>query len=392
MKTLAVLFACALPLSLMAPPDVKLEDSGDRRVQKDAMHFKPVDAAVWSKLSGDKVDPATFKDKVVLIVSWSSWYKTSHGALKTAQTLSDKFGKDGLVVIGIHHEKGFDNAAKVMTDQGAKFLTAHDADGSFRKAMVIDQDPDFFIIDRAGNMRYADVDTGSVEAAVEFLVSETPTDAAEFPKKLKDDAAKKEADSRKTKEAGVQPGKVLNVPFELPEASAFDNAKWPDHNTQELAAMNVQGQALPASLGNEKFLTEKPNWEGRVLVLDFWATWCGPCRRAMPMLDKLQQDNTADLVVLGISDEPENTVRKFLSSKAHGYSNSTDTGRTVNNALQIRGIPHVVVMSTDGTVRWQGNPLDPKFKKVVEDVIKVDPGVKARQAAEAEFLKKQKKI
>lgn len=101
----------------------------------------------------------------------------------------------------------------------------------------------------------------------------------------------------------------------------------------------------------------------------------------MPKLDSLQSKHKDDLVVVGISDESESKVSGFLKKNPHQYAQAVDQTRTVSNALQIQGIPHVVVLSSDGTIRWQGNPLDPKFPKVVADVIEADPGVAARKAA-----------
>lgn len=54
-----------------------------------------------------------------------------------------------------------------------------------------------------------------------------------------------------------------------------------------------------------------------------------------------------------------------------------DGQQHVNNALGVKGIPHVVVLSTDGTIRWQGNPHDPAFKRAVSMTVAADPVVQA---------------
>jgi hypothetical protein len=50
--------------------------------------------------------------------------------------------------------------------------------------------------------------------------------------------------------------------------------------------------------------------------------------------------------------------------------------------MQVNALPTVFVISTDGIVRWQGSPLSPEFRRVVDKVLEVDPGVKARRDAE----------
>jgi cytochrome c biogenesis protein CcmG, thiol:disulfide interchange protein DsbE len=179
------------------------------------------------------------------------------------------------------------------------------------------------------------------------------------------------------------------VNFPLPDPSAYKDAKWPEKNQAQLSASDVQGSALPKPLGNETWLTKQVKTDGRVIVLDFWATWCGPCIKAMPKMDDLYKENKKDLVVIGISDETRQQVEGFMKDHPHSYPMTIDEGRTVFSALDIKGIPHVVVISTDGIVRWQGNPHQPEFTSVVRKCIEADPGVAARRKAEIEYLKRK---
>src|SRR5438876_349622 len=55
----------------------------------------------------------------------------------------------------------------------------------------------------------------------------------------------------------------------------------------------------------EKWLTKEPNRKGKFILLDFWATWCGPCRKAIPELNRIHKNFGDKLVVIGLSDEKE---------------------------------------------------------------------------------------
>jgi thiol-disulfide isomerase/thioredoxin len=385
--------AVALALGMGVRPDdnIQREGSGQRRAALDKMELK-ASPNIWADLTdwtnGSPVTAESTKGKVVVLATWSSFYKTSHSALTELQKIADRYGKD-VVVVGVHHEKGWDGAKAVADSLNIKFAYAHDAQGKVRDTLQVDQDPDFYIIDRAGNMRYTDVVTGSVDRAVAALVHETAEEAAAVPTRLAEAAAKaaREATMTKAIAGDVRPGEVLNVNFPLPDPSAYKDAKWPEKNSGQLSATDVQGSTLPKPLGNETWITKQLKTDGRVVVLDFWATWCGPCKRAMPMIDEMYKENKKDLVVIGISDEGRSTVENFLKDHPHAYGMTVDENRTLASALQVTGIPHVVVMSTDGIVRWQGNPLQPEFKSVVMKCIEADPGVAARRKAEVEYLK-----
>jgi thiol-disulfide isomerase/thioredoxin len=392
-----VLLVAAMSLALgvgmgIRPDDtVQREGSGERRTALDKLELKSApniwaDLTDWSNGSG--VTAESTHGKVVVIGTWASYNKTSHDALSRLQKLADKFPKD-VVVVGVHNEKGWESAKSIADGLKVTIPYAHDASGKVRTALQVDADPDYYLIDRAGNLRYADVVTSSVDVAVGALVAESAAEAAAVPTQRADAASKaaREASKSKTITDDIRPGQVIDVNFPLPDPSLYKEAKWPDKNTGDLAATDVQGSALPKPLGNETWLSKKVSTNGRVVVLDFWATWCGPCKRAMPKLDALHKEHKADLVILGISDENRSTVENFLRDHQHPYSMAIDESRTVMGALQIQGIPHVVIMSTDGIVRWQGNPLDPKFVGVVKKVIELDPGVANRRKAESEYMK-----
>lgn len=176
---------------------------------------------------------------------------------------------------------------------------------------------------------------------------------------------------------------MSDVKEDLPmiDASLYANADWPTHNSGEgLYAKDFQGKQLQVALGNETWISEKANVEGKVLVLDFWATWCPPCVAAMPILDKMQKAESQNLAIMSIGGqrEDEATVRSYLSDHEESIHALFDADQSVFKPFQSEGIPLVVVISTDGVVRWIGNPHDPAFQPAVKKVIAVDPMIQAK--------------
>jgi peroxiredoxin len=90
---------------------------------------------------------------------------------------------------------------------------------------------------------------------------------------------------------------------------------------------------------------------GKVVLVNFWATWCPPCRKEMPDMETLyQRFGPRGLVILGISDEETGTVQKFLAEKKYTYPILLDPGRKVNGLFHVEGIPKSFLYGRDGAL------------------------------------------
>ena len=100
--------------------------------------------------------------------------------------------------------------------------------------------------------------------------------------------------------------------------------------------------------------------KGRVVLLDFWATWCVPCRRSMPALQALHTRFRArGLTVLGVSidEKADAKVRKFVQERAFTYPISIDAGANPAwQAYRVKAIPAAYLIDRDGKVvaQWTG--------------------------------------
>jgi peroxiredoxin len=101
---------------------------------------------------------------------------------------------------------------------------------------------------------------------------------------------------------------------------------------------------------------------GKVVLVNFWATWCPPCRKEMPDLETLyKQFKDQGLVILAISDEDADKVRPFVAEQKVTYPILLDPGRKVNELFQIEGIPKTFVYDRAGKLVAQS--IDMRTRK-----------------------------
>jgi len=91
---------------------------------------------------------------------------------------------------------------------------------------------------------------------------------------------------------------------------------------------------------------------GKVVVLNFWATWCGPCKEEMPALDRLSRRfDPRDVAILTITTEHERTsIQQFMKQLDSALPVLFDEQRDVSLAFMVRGLPTTVLVAKNGTI------------------------------------------
>jgi len=90
---------------------------------------------------------------------------------------------------------------------------------------------------------------------------------------------------------------------------------------------------------------------GRTLVLAFWATWCGPCREEMPLLEKLRDEmGSRGVEVWGVTDEEPDVARSWLGERKRTLATLVDADRVLFRHYGIESIPVLVIVRGDGEV------------------------------------------
>lgn len=100
---------------------------------------------------------------------------------------------------------------------------------------------------------------------------------------------------------------------------------------------------------------------GKVVLVNFWATWCTPCRSEMPDLEaRYNQYKDQGFVVLAISDEDAEKVKRYIDENHYTYTILLDPGRKVNEEYNIEGIPKSLVYNREGKLVAQSTDMRTK--------------------------------
>ncbi|MTB52107.1 redoxin family protein [Lewinella sp. W8] len=123
-----------------------------------------------------------------------------------------------------------------------------------------------------------------------------------------------------------------------------------------------------AFLGEDPTANQPETHTGKVLLLDFWATWCAPCISSMSHLDSLQEAFREELRVIAVSEESEDRLLRFLRHTDHQFLFARDTG-DLRELFPYGVIPHSVLIAPDGTVVAITSP-DNITREVIEKTLR----------------------
>lgn len=95
-------------------------------------------------------------------------------------------------------------------------------------------------------------------------------------------------------------------------------------------------------------------YQGKVVLLDFWASWCGPCRQSFPWLNQMQQKYAAEgLVIIAINEDEERAdAELFLKKYPAQFSLLFDAEGQLASQYQLQGMPTSILLDRSGQIRF----------------------------------------
>ena len=111
---------------------------------------------------------------------------------------------------------------------------------------------------------------------------------------------------------------------------------------------------------------------GQVVMINFWATWCGPCRKEMPLLDAIyQRYNRLGFTLLGINvEEDPSGADKYLAETPVSFPILFDRSNSVSKLYDVNAMPSTVIVDREGNVRFLHKGYQPGYENEYQDQIR----------------------
>lgn len=143
-------------------------------------------------------------------------------------------------------------------------------------------------------------------------------------------------------------------------------------STHKNVPMPKAGESAPEISAKDWINLKKPvtlaDLRGKVVVVEFWATWCGPCIGCIQHLNELQRKYSGkNFQLLSFVAEGHQTMDSFLAKRNVEYPIGLESGSL--DDYGVTGIPQAFVVGSDGKIAWEGNSASPDMDKVIEQQI-----------------------
>jgi len=229
---------------------------------------------------------------------------------------------EGVILVAVHASKRTERLEKDFA-QKSPCPIALDPDGLWAAALDLPETPVNVVTDTTGKVRLVGIRTESLKPAIASL---EPVESQD----------------------GSQPMTGVATAFPPPSGKVE-------------YATDRRGQKMPEFLV-EQWITDRPAPpEKRLLVIEFWSTGCGPCVKSIPHMNDLATKFADIALCVGVSSEKpdafaQGMTRISKTPRDFRYALALAPSGAMSRHFGIQGIPHCVVVSSDGVVRWQGLP------------------------------------
>ena len=289
-------------------------------------------------LEGKELSLKKYRGHVVLLDFWATWYGPCIVELPNVMHTYEKFKDQKFQIIGISLDRSKPALDAFIEKEGLAWIHYWDHDQKLTHQYGVQGIPSMFLIDSNGIIQKANLRGQALETAVAKLVKGNLAKPIDTPTKKPESSSPPQS---------IPATKLIkretNTPKDASPLSLAAKMKtWIGKPAPDFRVKDV----------NDKEVTLK-DYRGQVVLLDFWATWCGPCIAEMPKVKKTYEKfKDQKFQIIGISlDRAKQRLEEYIEKEQLAWVHYWDEDRKIRTQYGVRGIPTAFLIDGNSIIR-----------------------------------------
>lgn len=297
-------------------------------IGKPALDFHVTD------LNGEALSLEQYRGQVVLLDFWATWCPPCIAEIPNVKKTYKKYKDQKFQIVGISLDRSKEPLAAYIEKENLTWLHYWDNTGKIANLYKVVGIPSTFLIDGEGVIRKTNLRGYRLETAVAELVKENLAKPADASTKI---PAPKSIPATKLVKPETTPEKeALQKPVKT------DPSEWVGKPAPDFQVTDLRGEELSLK-----------DYRGQVVLLDFWATWCGPCITEMPKVKKTYEtykDQNFQIISISL-DQSEEPLVAYIQKEGLAWVHYWDESRDIRNLYKVWGIPTAFLIDSEGIIQ-----------------------------------------
>ncbi|RKU30724.1 hypothetical protein C6497_03335 [Candidatus Poribacteria bacterium] len=291
-------------------------------IGKQAPAFKVMD------LNGEEITLEKYHGQVVLIDFWATWCGPCIGELPNVKATYDKYKDKRFQIIGISLDRSKPTLESFVKEQNLGWVHYFDQESKIANQYGVTGIPATFLIDGEGIIRMTNLRGHQLETAVGEMVEEN----LKIP-------------HHTHQPKSIPATKLIKPSNPTPNNPSIPSSKltdWVGKPAPDIKITTLKGEEL--------------TWEdfrGQIVLLDFWATWCGPCLIELPKIKKTYANfKDQKFQIIGISlDRSLLPLAEYIANEELGWHHYWDEDRKIRTLFKVNAIPSAILIDGEGIIQ-----------------------------------------
>ena len=322
-------------------------------IGKPAVDFQVTD------LNGEELSLQAYRGQVVLLDFWATWCGPCIAEMPNVKKTYEKYKNQKFQIVGISLDRSIEPLKDYIEKEKLGWLHYWDKSGKIGNLYKVRAIPSTFLIDGEGVIRKTNLRGHALEHAVADLVKENLARPAGTPAKSSEESSQSQS---------IPATKIIK-PDKTPQKDEVSNPfrpgrrNWVGKPAPDFQVTDLNGEELSLK-----------NFRGQIVLLDFWATWCGPCIAEMPKVKKTYEKyKDQNFQVVGISlDRSMAPLEAYIEKESLPWLHYWDESREVRNLYEVRAIPSTFLIDGAGIIR-RANLGGFDVESAVAELVKENP-------------------